>query len=124
MERGANSGGWDHGSLEQVREWADREGVGVQEMEHIREVTLSRAADGRLPAKLSLQVNARTHGDGPWDRARELSVRWQDRSIEQIGLLRRAKNITAPLERLRHHLPPGPLHDLALEWLAVRRHMP
>ncbi len=140
-------------------------------------VALSRANDQRLPAelrkqwaKLSLQVNARMHGDGPWDQARMAahnfwlrtrmiedlgpdpadsdwdaaaiasgivnavvltpqqargqSVRWQDQPSEQIGHLRRIKNITAPFERLQYHLQPGPLRDLALEWLSVRKHLP
>ncbi|MEU0991040.1 hypothetical protein [Streptomyces sp. NPDC005953] len=177
MESGVHSGGCGRSSLEEVREWADRAGADGQEMEYIREVALSRAQNRRLAAglrkqwaKLSLQVNARMHGDGPWDQARmtrqscglrtmiieelgpdpddpdwdpaavasdivsaipltslqahELSVRWHERPVEQIGLLRRIKNVTAPLERLQHHLPPGPLHDLALEWLAVRNHLP
>ncbi|MFE5852655.1 hypothetical protein ACFQ61_05470 [Streptomyces sp. NPDC056500] len=177
MARRASGGGRDRNFFEEVRERADRAGVDGQEMEYIREVALSHAENTRLPAesrkqwaKLSLQVNARMHGDGPWDQARmtrqscglrtmiieelgpdpndsdwnpaavasdimsamaltplqarELSVRWQDRPIAQIGLLRRIKNVTAPLERLQHHLPPGPLHDLALEWLNVRNHLP
>ncbi|MFC8823750.1 hypothetical protein ACFT9I_00115 [Streptomyces sp. NPDC057137] len=177
MDSGATTGGRSRNSLEEVRERADRAGADGQEMEHLHEVALSRAQDGRLPAesrkqwaKLSLRINTRMHGDGPWDRARmtahngrlrtmvieelgpdpddadwdpaavvsdivsaatltppqarDLSVRWQERPIEQIGLLRRAKNVTAPLERLQHHLRPGPLHDLALEWLSVRKHLP
>ncbi|MEV6582319.1 hypothetical protein AB0M92_29605 [Streptomyces sp. NPDC051582] len=121
-------------------------------------------------AKLSLQVNARMQGGGPWDQARMaaqnfwlrtrmveefgpdpddadwdadaiasgivsaviltpeqargLSVRWQDQPIEQIGYLRRVKNVTAPFERLQHLLPPGPLHELALAWLSVRKVLP
>ncbi|MFF2641766.1 hypothetical protein ACFVUB_18175 [Streptomyces niveus] len=177
MNSAASTGRWPRNSQEQIRERADHAGADGQEMEHIREIALSRAKDARLPAesrkqwaKLSLHVNTRMHGDSPWDRARmaanngrlrtlvieelgpdpndsdwdpaavvsdlvsaaaltpqqafELSVRWQDRPIEQIGLLRRIKNVTAPLEQLQHHLRPGPLHDLALEWLSVRKHLP
>ncbi|MFE5937198.1 hypothetical protein ACFQ69_17625 [Streptomyces sp. NPDC056470] len=63
-------------------------------MEQIRVVALSSAEDGRLPAglrkqwaKLSLQVNARMHGDGLWDQARmamhNFSLR--TRMIEELG---------------------------------------
>ncbi|MFJ2789046.1 MULTISPECIES: hypothetical protein [unclassified Streptomyces] len=177
MESRVGTGGWPWNSIEEVREWADRAGADGQEMEHIRSVALSRAEDRRLPAglrkqwaKLSLQVNSRMHGDGPWGQARmaansfglrtlmieelgpdpddsdwdaaavvsdvvsaviltptqahEMSIRWQDQPIELISLLRRVKNVTAPLERLQHHLRPGPLHDLVLEWLSVRKRLP
>jgi hypothetical protein len=56
--------------------------------------------------------------------ARELSDHWQNLPIEQIGELRRLKNATAPLQRLLHHLEPGPTCDQAREWLAVRDLLP
>jgi hypothetical protein len=56
--------------------------------------------------------------------AREMSAGWRRLPIEQIGYLRRIKNATAPLTQLLRHLPPGPIHDQAREWLAVRDCLP
>ncbi|MFE5488946.1 hypothetical protein ACFQ7Z_03100 [Streptomyces virginiae] len=164
-------------SLEEVREWANRVGADRQEMELIRDVALARAEDGRLTpevrkqwAKLSLQVNARMHGNEPWGQARmamqnaglrtqmieqlgadtsdrdwdpaevvadllsavtmapaearALCAGWQALPIEQIGALRRIKNVTASLGRLLDHLEPGPLHAQAREWVTVRHLLP
>ncbi|WP_329403404.1 hypothetical protein OG523_03555 [Streptomyces virginiae] len=146
-------------------------------MELIREVTLSRAEDCHLTpevrkqwAKLSLRVNARMHGDEPWQQARmamhdaalrtrmieqlgadandpdwdpaevvadvlgavtpapaeahALCAGWQALPIEQIGALRRIKNVTASLARLVDHLQPGPLHAQAQEWVTLRQLLP
>jgi hypothetical protein len=56
--------------------------------------------------------------------ARELSDRRQTLSIEQMGELRRIKNITAPLKQLLRHIHPGPVCDQAREWVATRGLLP
>jgi hypothetical protein len=56
--------------------------------------------------------------------ARELSDRRQTLSIEQMGELRRIKNITAPLKQLLRHLQLGPVCDQAREWVATRGLLP
>ncbi|MEU2392878.1 hypothetical protein [Streptomyces sp. NPDC007369] len=175
ISEGTDDGGWN--SLEAARVGAHHTNSDKQEMEYIREVAGSRAHDGRLDAglrkqwaKLSLQVNARMHGGGPWEQAhmaansawlrtgmieafgpdpddadwdptavvsdllcaltmtpgqaRSLSSCWTELPIDQIGALRRIKNITAPLQQLIRHMPPGPLRDRALEWLALRPLLP
>lgn len=48
----------------------------------------------------------------------------RDLSIEQIGALRRHKNLTAHVDRLMPDLPPGPLKDQLATWASVRRHLP
>ncbi|MCW2940036.1 MAG: hypothetical protein JWN00_3021 [Actinomycetia bacterium] len=57
-------------------------------------------------------------------QARELSDQRQTLSIDRIGELRRVKNTTAPLQQILHHLQPGPIHDQAQEWLAIRDLLP
>jgi hypothetical protein len=164
-------------TIEQVQNLAAQPGQHGQELERIRCISVAHAQRDRLDpdsrkkwAKLSLQVNARMHGDGPWeqmrmltqnfrlrtliidrlgpdpqdpdwdpelvaaeifaaltltpDQARERSDHWQTRPLDQINELRRIKNTTAPLQQLLRHLQPGPPHDQAREWLAIRELLP
>lgn len=163
--------------FDEFQAWADRTDHHDQELEQIREVTVSHTQDDRLDAesrkrwaKLSLHTNARMTGEHPWQQARkadnnlrlrtliidrlgpdesdpdwnpnvvasdilavltltpatarEMSSHWQILPIDQIASLRRHKNATAPLQQLLRHLQPGPTHDHAREWLAVRDLLP
>jgi hypothetical protein len=56
--------------------------------------------------------------------ARTMSTGWRDLPIEQIGELRRQKNLTAHLDRLVHLLLPGPNKDRLATWLEVRELLP
>ncbi|MEU9153586.1 hypothetical protein AB0D59_24240 [Streptomyces sp. NPDC048417] len=56
--------------------------------------------------------------------ARALATHWRDLAIEQIGELRRHKNLTAHLDRLVDHLRPSPIRDQLLAWTETRRHLP
>lgn len=56
--------------------------------------------------------------------ARALAGHWRDLPIEQIGELRRHKNLTAHAARLVAHLRPGPVGDLLLAWSRARPHLP
>ena len=56
--------------------------------------------------------------------ARDLSDHWHTLSIDQMGELRRIKNVTAPLKQLLRHVQPGPICDKAQEWLAIRGLLP
>jgi hypothetical protein len=60
---------------------------------------------------------------GPHE-ARALTAHWRDLPHDQIGELRRHKNMTSHLDRLIKHLQPGPLHDQLDCWLDVRQHLP
>lgn len=53
-----------------------------------------------------------------------LSWSWRDLPIEQIGELRRHKNMTAHLDQLMGHLPPGPDRDRLTSWTEARKHLP
>ncbi|MER5863733.1 hypothetical protein [Kitasatospora sp. NPDC002040] len=53
-----------------------------------------------------------------------LSVGWPDLPIEQIGELRRHKNMTAHLDRLLALLQPSPTTDQLVAWQEVRKHLP
>ncbi len=86
-----NIGAW---TFEQLQAWADRPDHHGQELERIREVTSRHAQDYRLDpadrkrwAKLSLQVNARMHGDSPWQQARMAAnnVRLRTNIIDRLG---------------------------------------
>jgi hypothetical protein len=56
--------------------------------------------------------------------ARTMSTGWRDRPIEQIGELRRRKNLTAHMDRLVDLLQPGPGKDRFVTWLEVRELLP
>jgi hypothetical protein len=56
--------------------------------------------------------------------ARTISARWRDLPIEQIGQLRRHKNLTAHLHRLVDMLRPGPTRVQIGAWIAVREFLP
>lgn len=58
------------------------------------------------------------------DDARTISARWRDLPIEQIGELRRHKNLTAHVNRLVDLLPAGPAKDRLVVWAEVRRLLP
>lgn len=57
-------------------------------------------------------------------RAKSLAAGWRDLPIEQIGDLRRHKNLTAHIDRLIPSLPPGPIKDQLASWASVRQHLP
>ncbi|MEU2132354.1 hypothetical protein ACFXPY_36905 [Streptomyces sp. NPDC059153] len=56
--------------------------------------------------------------------ARALADHWRDLAVEQIGELRRHKNLTAHLDRLVNHLQPSPVRDQLLAWTETRQHLP
>jgi hypothetical protein len=56
--------------------------------------------------------------------ARALADHWRDLAVEQIGELRRHKDLTAHLDRLINHLPPGPTREQLLVWAQTRQHLP
>ncbi|MFD7826381.1 hypothetical protein [Kitasatospora sp. NPDC059803] len=166
-------------TFDQLAAFAERPGRHRGELEGIREISALRAyrsEDGLGPAerkrwaKLSLRVNARLHGDAPWEQARmaqndfmlrawiidhlgpdaqdpnwdpdalaadtlaelalnpakagALGARWRALPAEQIGELRRLKNLTGHLDLIIGHLRPGRSHDQLQEWLAVRPLLP
>ncbi|MGY0231858.1 hypothetical protein [Longispora urticae] len=53
-----------------------------------------------------------------------LAADWRSLPIEQIGDLRRHKNLTAHVDRLVVHLRPGPTMDLLLTWIEARKQLP
>jgi hypothetical protein len=57
-------------------------------------------------------------------RAKSLAANWRDLPIEQIGDLRRHKNLTAHIDGMMPSLPPGPIKDQLAIWASVRRHLP
>lgn len=148
------------GELEAVRVVAQGHAYGADETREIR----------KQWAKLSLQVNQRLRGDGPWEHARvaqhdfmlrawvidqlgpddgdhdwspealasdtlaalalipaearALGDHWRDLEVEEMGELRRHKNLTAHLDGLVDDLEPGPVRDQLLAWTETRRHLP
>ena len=56
--------------------------------------------------------------------ARKMSSGWRDLPIEQIGELRRQKNLTAHLDMLVDKLQPGPIKDRLVVWAEVRKLLP
>ncbi|MFF3427789.1 hypothetical protein [Streptomyces sp. NPDC002602] len=56
--------------------------------------------------------------------ARALADHWRNLAVEQIGELRRHKNLTAHLDRLVIHLQPSPVRDQLLAWTETRPHLP
>ena len=149
-----------------------------QELERIREVAQAHAHRSKEPkhvrlrwAKLSLDANARLHGNSssPWARARmdrqnfmlrtwvikhlgpdtdpdwdpgslaadtlaaltldpgqasATAANWRDLPTEQIGELRRHRNLTSHLATLISYLQPGPTRDQIAGWIEVREHLP
>ena len=53
-----------------------------------------------------------------------MSTNWHELPVEQIGLLRRHKNMTVHLSRLIELLPSGPEKDQLAAWIAVHEHLP
>ncbi|RAG83780.1 hypothetical protein DN069_20260 [Streptacidiphilus pinicola] len=56
--------------------------------------------------------------------AGSLARGWRELPIEQIGTLRRCKNLTAHVDRLMLHLPPGLIRDQLEAWASVRENLP
>ncbi|MFE2538351.1 hypothetical protein [Streptomyces sp. NPDC059371] len=56
--------------------------------------------------------------------ARALADHWRSLEVEQMGELRRHKNLTAHLDRLVDHLQPSPVRDQLLAWTETRQHLP
>lgn len=57
-------------------------------------------------------------------RAEGLASSWRDLPIEQIGELRRHKNLTAHVDSLIHHLRPGAAKERLTAWTTIRQHLP
>lgn len=57
-------------------------------------------------------------------QAAALAGGWRDLPIEQIRELRWHKNMTAHLESLIGHLPPGPVRERLVTWTATRQLLP
>ncbi|GAA2259068.1 hypothetical protein GCM10010430_48890 [Kitasatospora cystarginea] len=57
-------------------------------------------------------------------RAEAESATWRDLPIEQIGELRRHKNLTAHVARLVPSLQPGPIKDQLTAWASVHECLP
>ncbi len=57
-------------------------------------------------------------------QARELAEHWSDLPIEQIRVLRRHKNLFAPLVPLAERLPDGDEAEQVIAWLALRPALP
>jgi hypothetical protein len=53
-----------------------------------------------------------------------MSTHWRDLPTEQIGELRRHKNLTAHLDRLVGCLQAGPVKERLTTWLGVREQLP
>lgn len=57
-------------------------------------------------------------------QASAVAAGWPALPIEQIGELRRNKNLTAHLDLLIGHLPAGPVKEQLIAWREVREHLP
>ncbi|MFI9152564.1 hypothetical protein [Streptomyces sp. NPDC053367] len=57
-------------------------------------------------------------------QAADLAGGWRDLPVERIRELRWHKNLTAHVERLVGHLVPGPVRELLVAWIGVRRLLP
>lgn len=101
----------------------------------------SASADGFNLRSLVIRDLGSVPGDENWDRAAlvrsilaamtltparaaQLAVRWQSLPVEQIRLLRRHKNLLAPLVPLVDQLPAGPDAERVHAWLLVLPHLP
>ncbi|MEV7227204.1 hypothetical protein AB0M79_09295 [Polymorphospora sp. NPDC051019] len=58
------------------------------------------------------------------DPAEVPAVDWRGLTVEEIGRLRRYKNLTAHLDRLISYLPPGATKDELAAWIQVRGRLP
>ena len=124
------------------REWAD---VALSLTDHAERFAgydrWSATADACNLRSLLIGEIGSVPGDATWDQAAlvrsvlaavtlmpaqagELAARWQTLPIEQIRLLRRHKNLLAPLAPLVDQLPAGPDADRARAWLAVLPNLP
>lgn len=101
----------------------------------------SGATDAFNLRSLLIQELRSVPGDENWDQAalvrsvlaavtlmpaqaNELAERWQTMPIEQIQLLRRHKNLLAPLAPLVDQLSAGPDAERVRTWLAVLPNLP
>ncbi|MGE7439506.1 MULTISPECIES: hypothetical protein [Kitasatospora] len=57
-------------------------------------------------------------------QAEATAANWRELPIEQIGVLRRHKNLTGHIDRLMPSLRPGPIKDQLAAWASVRAHLP
>jgi hypothetical protein len=57
-------------------------------------------------------------------QASTTAANWPDLLPEQIGELRRHKNLTSHLATLVIYLQPGPTRDQVAGWIEVREHLP
>ena len=161
VERLEASAATQHGrELEAIRVVAQMHAYGSDEPKHAR----------LRWAKLSLDANARLHGNGSssWDRTRmaqqnfmlrtwiiqhlgpdtdpdwdpralaadtlaaltldpgqasTTAVNWRGLPIEQIGELRRHRNLTSHRATLVCYLQPGQTRDQIVTWILVREHL-
>jgi hypothetical protein len=58
------------------------------------------------------------------DQASTTAANWPDLPAEQIGELRRHKNLTSHLATLVTYLQPGPTRDQIVSWIQAREHLP
>lgn len=58
------------------------------------------------------------------DQAATMSTHWRDLPIEQIGELRRHRDLTAHLDKLVGYLQAGPAKERLTTWLGVREQLP
>jgi hypothetical protein len=101
----------------------------------------SAAADAFNLRSLLIQELGLVTGDEKWEpaalvrsvlaavtlmpgQATELAERWQTLPAEQIQLLRRHKNLLAPIAPLVDQLPAGPDAERLRTWLAVLPNLP
>ena len=56
--------------------------------------------------------------------AKALADRWQTLPVDRILLLRRHKNLIAPLVHLADQLPDTADADIARSWINIHRHLP
>ena len=57
-------------------------------------------------------------------QAESTAAHWRDLPREQIGALRRHKNLTAHVDRLIPNLQPGPAKDRLTTWASTRHQLP
>jgi hypothetical protein len=129
-------------SAEARREWAE---VALSLTDHAERFAgydrWSAAADRFNLRSLLIQELGSVPGDEKWeqaalvrsvlaavtltpDQAGELAERWQTLPVEQIQLLRRHKNLLAPLAPFVDQLPAGPDAERVRTWLLVLPNLP
>ena len=57
-------------------------------------------------------------------QAESAAADWHNLPVEQIGALRRHKNLTAHIDRLLPNLDPGAIHERLAAWASALRQLP